>query len=208
VHLIDKIEIKHFRSFDGAVGQPKIEILQLKDLNIFSGANDSGKSNILRSINLFFNNEIAPGVPFNLERDLSKIQKNRSNRKAQEKRAKGGKDVRQKDLWVKIKIHFVREKKGVLPQKFWVEKMWDKNGLHEKRNHNISGDLDPKKTRAQEGQLTQFLNSVKFEYVPAVKDRQFFNFLFRKLQEYLFERQDKKTENVFKRHSLKFNHIL
>lgn len=206
--IIEKIEIKHFRSFDGGVGQPKVEILDIKDLNIFSGANDSGKSNILRALNLFFNNEVLPGISFEIGRDLSKIQKTRSADKAKSKRDKGNKDVRQKDLWVKIKVFFVKETAGVLPQKFWVEKMWDKNGLHENKKHNIKENDDPKKTRAQEGQLTQFLNNIKFEYIPAVKDRQFFNFLFRKLQEYLFEKQDQKSENVFKTHSVKFNDLL
>jgi len=47
--IIEKIEIRHFRSFDGGVGQTKVEVVDLKDINIFSGANDSGKSNILRA---------------------------------------------------------------------------------------------------------------------------------------------------------------
>lgn len=68
--FIEKVEIKHFRCFDGGVRQPNVELVDLQDVNIISGANDSGKSNILRALNLFFNNEILPGVPFNLERDL------------------------------------------------------------------------------------------------------------------------------------------
>jgi AAA15 family ATPase/GTPase len=84
--IIEKIEIKHFRSFDGGAEEPKVEVLDLKDINIFSGTNDSGKSNILRALNLFFNNEISPGVSFDLERDLSKIQRKRSEEKAKGKR--------------------------------------------------------------------------------------------------------------------------
>lgn len=38
------------------------------------------------------------------------------------------------------------------------------------------------------GQLTQFLNSIYFEYIPAVKDRQFLQYLFKKLQTSLFNR--------------------
>ena len=49
--IISKIEIKHFRSFDGGKDQPKIRIEELKDINVFSGSNDSGKSNVLRAIN-------------------------------------------------------------------------------------------------------------------------------------------------------------
>lgn len=208
MRVIEKIEIKYFRSFDGGVGQPKVEVLDLKDINIFSGANDSGKSNILKALNLFFNNEISPGIPFDLERDLSKIQKNRSDTKAKEKREEGKKDVRQKDLWVKIRVFFKKEQGGVLPERFFVEKTWDKNGLHPSRNHNIKKNDDPKKAVAQEGQLSQFLNNISFEYVPAVKDRQFFNILFKKLQNYLFEKQDKKNDNKFTKHSAGFNDLL
>lgn len=209
MRIIEKIEIKYFRSFDGGVGQPKAEIVNIKDINIFSGANDSGKSNILRALNLFFNDEISPGVPFDLERDLSKIQKSRSDNKINSKRAvKGKKAVRQRDLWVKIRIYFNKEEGGVLPEKFYVEKMWDKNGLSGSRKHNIKKNPDQKKAHAQEGQLSLFLNNISFEYVPAVKDRQFFNILFKKLQTYLFAKQDKKNDNKFTAHSSKFNDLL
>ena len=208
MRIIEKISIKHFRSFDGGVNQPKAEIVNLKDINIFSGANDSGKSNILRALNLFFNNEISPGVPFDLTKDLSKIQKKRSDEKALTKRNAGEGDVRQRDLWVQIRVHFIKDMAGILPKSFWVEKMWDKNGANYKRKSNIQPNADPNKTRAQEGQLTQFLNSIRFEYVPAVKDRQFFNYLFFKLQTYLFEKQDKKKENKFRTHSQAFNELL
>ena len=40
-------------------------------LKIFVGANNTGKSNILRAINLFFNGESEPGVPFNAGQDIS-----------------------------------------------------------------------------------------------------------------------------------------
>lgn len=206
--IIDKIEIRHFRSFDGGVGQTKVEVIDLKDINIFSGANDSGKSNILRALNLFFNNEVSPGILFDLERDLSKIQKKRSDGKAKTKREGGKKDVRQKDLSVKIRVYFNKEQGGVLPDSFFVEKTWDKNGLNLNRKHNIKKNINQAKAGAQEGQLSQFLKNVSFEYIPAVKDRQFFNILFKKLQNYLFEKQDKKNDNKFTQHSSKFNDLL
>ena len=77
MNIIEKIEIKHFSSFDGGKDQTKVKIDSLKDLNIFSGANDFGKSNVLRALNLFFYDEISPGVKFNKTRDFSKIVSNR-----------------------------------------------------------------------------------------------------------------------------------
>lgn len=213
--IIDKIEIKHFRSFDGGKLQPKVEIIDLNDVNIFSGANDTGKSNILRALNLFFNDEISPGVKFSINRDLCVVQEARSSNIANKKRKDGEKDVRQKDLWVKIKIHFLKDSLGMLPKKFFVEKTWDKNGLNLKRNSNIETrykkekkmTVKPNQKNALEGQLTQFLNKIQFEYIPTIKDRNFFNYLFSKLQNYLFEKEGEKV-NKFKTASKEFNKIL
>jgi len=87
MNIIEKIEIKHFRSFDGGKDQNKIKIDDLRDLNIFSGANDSGKSNVLRALNLFFNDEISPGVNFDKNRDFSKIVANRFNKDIEKRKA-------------------------------------------------------------------------------------------------------------------------
>jgi hypothetical protein len=198
--IIEKVEIKHFRSFDGWVWQEKVEINDLCDFNIFSWANDSWKSNILRVLNLFFNNEISPWVPFDFERDLSKALRSRSDEKVQTKRDNWEKDVRQKDLWVKIRVYFRNDRPStVIPEWFFIEKMWDKDWLSlTYRKHNIKSQ-----SRTVEWKVTQFLNNIRFEYVPAVKDRQFFNYLFRKLQKFLFEKDKKFTSQ-----SNEFNSLL
>ena len=48
MQLLEEIEISYFRSFY------KFKLRQLKDLNIVFGKNDSGKSNVIRALNLFF----------------------------------------------------------------------------------------------------------------------------------------------------------
>lgn len=204
--FIDKVEIKQFRCFDGGSKQQNVELFDLKDVNIISGANDSGKSNILRALNLFFNNEIIHGIPFDLKRDLCKLQKQRSDQRVLEKRNSGAKDVRQRDLWVKIKVHFYNKKAGILPEHFYVEKMWDnsRNGVRCATNHENKTLTDNQK-RAADGQLTQFLKQFRFEYVPAIKDREYFKYLFGKLQESLFE---KDSSAKFKQHSKSFNDLL
>ena len=216
MNLIEKIEIKHFRSFDGGKLQPKVEVIELKDLNIFSGANDSGKSNVLRALNLFFNNEISPGIGFDIKRDLSFIQAERSDSLIKKRRDDGNKYARQTDLWVKIKVHFIRDDGGILPKRFFVEKKWDQNGLSLNRNSNIETgykkehdvkSITAKLRNSLEARLTVFLNNIQFEYVPAIKDRNFFNYLFSRLQDYLFERGDGKV-NKFMSASEEFNRIL
>ncbi|MCP4049273.1 MAG: ATP-binding protein [bacterium] len=202
--LIEKIEIKYFRSF----GEKNVKIIDLKDLNIFSGSNDVGKSNILKALNLFFNDEISIGEKFNLRSDLSFLQRERSQKKLEDKKNIRTEDdpyAAQRDLFVKIKIFFNRpilSEKSTTPEKFWVEKKWDKNGFNIQTS-NIQGAYRKKNKRvptqrqigAIQGQLTQFLNSINFEYIPAVKDRQFLQYLFKKLQNSLFDRDSsfKKT---------------
>ena len=48
VIVIDKIEINYFRSIYS------INMANLKDINVFIGGNDVGKSNILKALTLFF----------------------------------------------------------------------------------------------------------------------------------------------------------
>jgi AAA15 family ATPase/GTPase len=204
--IIERIEIRYFRSF----GEKNVKIIDLKDLNIFSGSNDVGKSNVLKALNLFFNNEINIGEKFDLKMDLSFLQRARSERELEIKRKTRTKEdpyASQRDLFVKIKVFFDRQipyDKSTTPEKFWVEKTWDKNGFN-KQTSNIQiaykkkNKKDPTQSQsaALQGQLTQFLNSINFEYVPAVKDRRFLQYLFKKLQKSLFERDNtfEKTSN-------------
>jgi AAA15 family ATPase/GTPase len=215
--IIENIEIRHFRSFDGGTGQSRVHIQNLGDLNVFSGANDSGKSNILRALNLFFNDEISPGVAFDKERDFSKtvsmrfdqtiVEKREQERARVEKLQAKGEDVKTRDLRrsdevISIKLFFNNtERQRSLPEKFWVSKSYSqKNGF--KGEYIYQTDL---KGNAQ---VSLFLSSFQFEYVPAIKDRDFFNHLFQKLQTYLFEKEDKKKMNKFSEASENFNHAL
>ncbi len=217
--IIEKIEIRYFRSFDGGQGQPNVSIEHLGDFNVFSGANDSGKSNVLRALNLFFNNEISPGVPFNKERDFSKIVSNRFDAEVAEKLKNEKKrisdlkesgvieseikqrDLRRSDEVISIKLFFNNyNKQRGLPKKFWVSKSYS-------QKNNFEGEyISQKKLRG--AQLSIFLKNFKFEYVPAIKDRDYFNHLFQKLQTYLFEKEDKRKENKFAQTSRKFNETL
>ena len=50
--IVEQIEIKNFRSFGNRKGETT-KLIRVNPLNILSGSNDSGKSNILRGLNLF-----------------------------------------------------------------------------------------------------------------------------------------------------------
>lgn len=217
MNIIENVEIRHFRSFDGGTGQSRVLIQNLGDLNVFSGANDSGKSNVLRALNLFFNNEVSPGIKFDKERDFSKIVSKRFDQTIAEKReeekarvaelrAKGEdvklRDLRRSDEVISIKLFFnnIEGQRG-LPEKFWVSRSYSqKNGFE--------GEYIYQTDLKGNAQVSLFLSSFQFEYVPAIKDRTFFNHLFQKLQTYLFEKEDKKKKNKFSETSQNFNDAL
>lgn len=217
MNIIEKIEIRHFRSFDGGKGQPRVSIEGLGDLNVFSGANDSGKSNVLRALNLFFNNEISPGVEFNKERDFSKIVSMRFDAEIERKRAEEKervalaqadgeeaktRDLRRSDEVISIKLYFNNsERQRGLPEKFWISKSYSQKNA-------FQGEYIYQTDLRGNAQVSLFLSSFQFEYVPAIKDRTFFNHLFQKLQTYLFEKEDKKKKNKFSSASSNFNDAL
>src|SRR3954465_11636883 len=62
MRLLANIRIRNFRSVES------VEI-DATNLTAFLGANGSGKSNILRALNLFFNGEPDPGQALDISRD-------------------------------------------------------------------------------------------------------------------------------------------
>jgi len=73
--LVKKIEIESFRSLRHAVITP------LSDLTVFAGLNNSGKSNVLRALNAFFNDETDPGQPVNVDTDYFRPDLRKKKRK-------------------------------------------------------------------------------------------------------------------------------
>lgn len=69
MQLIRRIEINYLRSLYTAV------LDNPGDMNVVFGRNDSGKSNVLRALNLFFNEEIEPGQELEFELDFSDIRR-------------------------------------------------------------------------------------------------------------------------------------
>ena len=64
MRLLRQIRVENFRSL------ASLELTDLRDATAFVGANGVGKSNVFRALNLFFNNEVKPGVPLDLQRDF------------------------------------------------------------------------------------------------------------------------------------------
>lgn len=193
--IIDKIEIKYFRSFD----KFKVEIIDLKDINIFSGKNDSGKSNVLRALNLFFNYETDIGKPINFELDFSRYRYAEIKEDKKRRKSQSGKDVREQRSFISVKIHFditkIKSSSSILPKKFWISRTWkpdsrfntpiEENNIETEYLSKIKDRRTLKK--GYQGLLSQsttkLLKRIRFEYIPAIKDKNFHSYLFSKLQE-------------------------
>lgn len=199
--IIDKIEIKNFRSFSNRKGET-ISIDKVNQLNIISGANDSGKSNILRGLNLFFNGFTEFEQFFQFQRDFF-IKENKDDL-----------DIKEEVVTIKIWFHnsknegknFSDKKRVFLPEKFWVSKKWKKTTEYsqsdvtsnitksfeyEKKEHYqdfLDGQTIKSMTKASlQKQLTDYLGSIQYHYIPAIKDRQYFSHLYGELQQTLWK---------------------
>ena len=163
---IKKIEIRNFRSIE------HMEIDTDKGINVFTGKNDAGKSNILKALNLFFNDEIEIGQPFNYERDYRKQSKKRPDR-----------DVQHRPL--KIVLYFDYLSRNVV----W-EKTYLSNPEYERRYQIKRADIYSVDRKGKNPLQTNTLNlfkNVKYRYVPAIRDRKYTNHLLEELYKVLEE---------------------
>lgn len=155
--LIKNVEIGYFRSIY------KESIDCDSDLNIIFGRNDSGKSNILRALNLFFNEQTNPGKIFDFAMDL-----------CQARRVEAGKrkDTR-KFVYIKLTFNSPLGWTKSLGSTFYVKKTWS---LQKQTEPGMETSI---KEQGKRQYLTRFLNKIKFHYVPAIKDRRIFEELLR-----------------------------
>ena len=147
--IIESIRIKNFRSLVD-------ETIDLTDMNFFVGKNDSGKSNVLKALNLFFNGQTDFGTPFDFSADYSKFAK---------KIIKHAKEI---TISLNIVIPDSFQETGV---KTWT-KVWRERGLH-------SDNIDDIFKRGSRG--STFLNRIQYMYIPAVKSDEYFKYLLSQL---------------------------
>lgn len=142
MQIIHSVEINYFRSIY------QFRINRLKDLNIFVGGNDSGKSNMLRALNLFFNNEVSENRKLDFLQDVT------HSRQAEARDAKG-----RLTIWMKVTFRNVEGWKS-LPALFSVKKVWNRSSSLPEITYSIP----------HSNHLQRFLNKINYIYVPAVKD--------------------------------------
>lgn len=171
MEIIKSVEISYFRSIYRA------KLKDVHSLSILSGTNDTGKSNILKALNLFFNNQTDFQRELIFYRDFSLARLSQVRKES----VKG-------KQFISVEIEFIRPStyEGSLPPVFKVKRTWyrDSNIYVETNNLDSlskAGRL-PGSLNTAKRFLTIFLNRVRFEYVPAVKDRIYFEHLLTRLQ--------------------------
>ncbi len=175
--FIDKIDIHYFRSLK------KVSLKSINHLNIISGKNDSGKSNFLRALELFFSgNKCTFLDDYNKER-LQEVRETTIK----------GKQI------ITISISFSRPNDSTtLPPKFRVTRVWDRTGSLISQTDNLESSLKRYKMNPNidtaRRRLTGFLNKFKFINVPALRDETFFSELLSILQNALFEAEGRKRK--------------
>lgn len=155
---IRQIEIKNFRSIRSLT-------IETNDLTTLVGDNDSGKSNILRALNLFFSGQTDPGKKLDFNVDYNRFTE-----------SKRGKSKRAREIEINITFELpynYQEKNGerVIWRKKWREvglvDTSDFMGLFReetKRGLRWIEESLPPRTRAP-----LLLSKVNYEYIPAIR---------------------------------------
>lgn len=155
MHIIEKIEISGFRSIS------KVSIT-CRDMNVFAGLNDAGKSNILKALNLFFNGQTDFLTSFNFANDYSKFKRS---------------DKKKKNISIKLRV---RVNLPIFEDKLitW-EKKFDNESITEERlvnNKNV-------KNTSQAAPLARALNQFHYYYIPALKSKEVMTYILSKMGE-------------------------
>ncbi|PHY17870.1 ATP-dependent endonuclease [Caulobacter sp. BP25] len=157
MQLIRRIEINYLRSLYTAV------LVNPGDMNVVFGRNDSGKSNLLRALNLFFNEEVDPGQEFEFDLDFSDIRRDAA------KAAKG-----RQFIAIRIDFNVPPNYRASLGDTISIKRQWN---IYGERTDTLPRGL----SKGSRIQLTRFLNQIDFSYIPAIKDLQVFGDLIERM---------------------------
>lgn len=166
--IIDRVEINYFRSIYSA------NLNETSDINVFVGTNDAGKSNLLKALNLFFNNQPELNSDFSFAQDLCRF-------RADEARAAKGRAT----IWIRITFNNFLGWRS-LPNKFSIKRSWN-------RYSSNPTDVYPKDVPSTT--IGRFLSSLAFHYIPAVRSREIFSHYLEALHDALMEDEQAGVRN-------------
>ena len=147
--MISNITIKNFRSIE------RMDI-DCEKLTVFVGPNDAGKSNVLRALNLFFNNKTEDENDFDFERDFNQFVEQRKGKA--------------KEIVITLDFNLPQTyRKSDGQDRVRWKKTWRMEGPY-KDEQNFS-DKNAFDSRSR---IPAWLAQIRFDYVPAIKDQRFF----------------------------------
>ena len=149
--MISRILIRNFRSIASAD-------VQANWITTLVGANDAGKSNVLRALNLFFNGRTAADEPFDFARDYNQFAPVRKRKAPQIEVA----------ILFDLPDGYHRED---LPTQVEWRKVWRRDGeVRDLEQRRFVGGVEfPPRSK-----IPALLDRIQFTYVPAIKDKAFF----------------------------------
>lgn len=177
---ITKIDIRNFRSARNLLLSPG-------KLAVLVGKNDSGKSNVLRALNLFFNGRTMPADDFDFEADHNVF--NNPNRRA-------------KEISIKLEIEMPESYRATNGDFIFWERRWRSEGLvydeysgrrrvaGPRGGANVETVEIPKQSNAH-----ALLRNINFVYVPAIKDLEYFSELRASIYDVIAEVADREFRN-------------
>jgi predicted ATPase len=177
--IIRSISIKYYRSINSQ------RLTDLREINVITGGNDIGKSNVIRALKLFFHGTNERDLPISFYEEFSHSRLN-----AVRKDSIKGKQF----IQIELEFNCAGAFEKTLPDRFKVRKTWSKDPLSPPRVDNDldkaikAGKLDTTLAKA-EGSLQRFLGSIIFTHVPAIKERSFFSTIIDQLQSVLVDQK-------------------
>ena len=151
--LIESIQIKNFRSIRNLK-------LQSSNFNIFVGLNDAGKSNFLKALNLFFNEQTDYNKPFDFLTDFSYLFPKNSH------------NTKEIKITIKFAIPNGYKDSGI----YTWDKVWRTDGYKTERIVNEAGEEPTPRSR-----IPGALKRIRYRYVPAVKSKDYYKSLLAEL---------------------------
>lgn len=154
--MISAVHVKNFRSLRD------VRIDDVGKFTVFSGRNGTGKSNILRALNLFFNNQVEDGVQLDLSRDVTR----RSSRSRQEVRIAVKFDLPEEFTFHRSILD--RATTGFGGSSFWLARIWSRETATRQVVDHFETSADGERWDGlKDRDLAQTLLSrlIKFRYV-------------------------------------------
>jgi len=162
---IESIKISKFRS----IGQN--ESIELLDLNIFSGSNDSGKSNFLKALNLFFTSQTELNIRFNPDNDFNKWYRDNNIR--------GERNI---EIELKLSKGNYGDPKGI-NKGFYARKIYRVDGGTEIKFFDINRAELAQNNISYNRANAVISEKIRYVYIPAIRDIKFRESIQRLIQE-------------------------